>query len=191
MSDARLEKAGLAETATGVDTRHWRALAWLACAAILVHNTEELGTMAATYQRVRPLFERVGVPGAQDTSMVGFQVINVTVSLLAVGLTLAGTLRSAHRPDGRPLLPALVCATMLLNAFVPHIPAAIICGGYASGAVSAVLLLVPACGGLLWYLNRGQMIDKRMLVRLLAVGVGLIALILPLSLTVVGYIVRA
>lgn len=173
--------------AAGADTRRWRALAWLVWVAIMIHDTEELVTMAATYRRLSPMIERVGMT-EQVTAMGGFRVINVGVSLLALALTAAGTARTAARPAGRPLLPALVAATMLLNVVVPHVPATIVTGGYTSGVISAVLLVAPTCGGLLWYLHRGQMLEKRVLVRLLAMGIGLIALALPLSLTVAGYV---
>jgi hypothetical protein len=162
-------------------TTAWRGFAWLVCLATLVHNTEELATMPSFYQqRMGPLLSKVDITVA--TAVNGFRIVNIAVSVLAIALTAVGTVRR------KPLLPALVAMTMLINVVLPHVPTAIAVRGYAPGVVTAVLVIAPVCGGFLWHLHRHAMLPAKALWGLAAASLGLIVLVLPPSLLLGSYL---
>jgi hypothetical protein len=74
-----------------------------------------------------------------------FQAATALVTLAGLVLTVVAVRRS------RPGLVTLLAAVMLVNVVVPHVPLALISGGYAPGVVTAVLLNLPV--DLLWLLR--------------------------------------
>lgn len=107
-----------------------RLLAWALFAAFAAHNAEEALTMGAFLDHVGAAF-----------LLTPFLVAVTAVTALGLVLVVAGT-------RGRPARWArdglrILAAVMVVNAFVPHIPVAVLSGGYAPGVVTSVLLNVP------------------------------------------------
>lgn len=112
----------------------------LLLAAVCAHNGEE----ALTYAHFRPRAE------ALMAKLGGHDVVLLVAStfylmLAAVTLAAAIALASADRlPLHRRALPGIVIAGILLaNVVIPHVPAAILLGGYAPGVVTALLVNLP------------------------------------------------
>ena len=105
-----------------------------------MHNAEE----AIAYPHYRAaagvVMEKL-VGGATVPSVLAFHGALVLVSLVLV----AGLGWSASRSDNpfAMLITRVVALIMLLNVFVPHIPAAILLGGYAPGIVTALAINAP------------------------------------------------
>jgi len=112
-------------------------------AAFLLHNGEE----ALTYARVRPATE--ALTGFDLPAPSPFWAALVIVTIVGGAVLLwAGT-----GPDtaARRRALRLGAAILLLNVLVPHLPAAVLLGGYAPGVVTAVLVNLPLS---LWVLRR-------------------------------------
>ena len=77
-----------------------------------------------------------------------FRSLNWAVSGAATAAVVLGVRR------GRPALPGVVAAAMLVNVGVPHVPAAVRARGYAPGVVTAVTLVLTASGRYLWECHR-------------------------------------
>ncbi|GGJ89680.1 hypothetical protein GCM10010123_19320 [Pilimelia anulata] len=110
--------------------------AWLLLAAFAVHNTEEALTAPRYFDRMRG---ELPIPWP---SAGAFQLATVTVTFVAL-LATAIAVRRQHTA----YVTALAWI-MLANTVVPHVPLAILSGGYAPGLITALLLNLPA--GLLW-----------------------------------------
>lgn len=116
----------------------WLPVALLVC--FLVHNSEEALTYGRYRERSAALLNRLmGVPGVP--SEAAFHLALMLVSLLAAVAMVVVIARPAA-PLARSVTIALA-AVMLVNVAVPHVPAALLLGGYAPGVVTAVLLNLP------------------------------------------------
>jgi hypothetical protein len=104
-----------------------------------VHNLEEALTAPAFFSDLPP-----GLP-IPWPSAAAFQIATAVVTLIGLALILFATRTDKTWPV------TLLAAVMLINVAIPHIPAAILNGGYAPGVVTAVLLNLPV--DLLWLID--------------------------------------
>lgn len=117
------------------DTRR-RAAAGLLAAALTLHDLEE----ALGYPLTRPVLLR-SWPAAPPVEAFWAALAVVT------GVGVAAAAWAAYGPSSpvkRGVLRA-IAAILLINVLVPHVPAAVILGGYAPGVVTAVAVNLPLC----------------------------------------------
>jgi hypothetical protein len=122
----------MAATSTGLS---FHLLQWLFPIAATVHNIEEAiwmpGFMAT---------HGTELPWSVDPGQFRFALVVLTAA--AWMITFLG-----WRTGPQSIWTYLECGyivTMLINVFVPHIPAAILFHGYAPGVVTTVLVNLPA-----------------------------------------------
>lgn len=115
--------------------------------AVLVHNAEE----GVSYPFSRPeamQLARLTWPAVQFPTVIEFQMALVLLTA-AVGAVLAWAANTRREPQGWLALK-LLASVFLANVIVPHVPAAILLGGYAPGVITAVAINLPLS---LWILN--------------------------------------
>ena len=117
--------------------------------AFLLHSAEE----AVTYGTFRPasqaLLRSIFSPAYTAPTVTEFHVALALVSIFAAVLMLWAW-GNAPRRAARNLQRVLAWI-MLANVLIPHIPAAVLMGGYAPGVLTAMLVNLPAAG---WALIR-------------------------------------
>lgn len=91
--------------------------------------------------------------GLGEHLLAPFLVAVTAVTILGLVLAVLGTGRTPKpwAQDGLRILAWI----LLLNVVAPHVPAAILAGGYAPGVVTALLLNLPAAVWLL-RVSRGE-----------------------------------
>ena len=112
----------------------FRQLQWLFPIALTLHNVEEgiwLPAFAAAH--------RTQVPWTFTPN--GFRIALVVLTAAAWIITMVGW-RTGPQSLGTYLEFGYII-TVLVNVLVPHVPAAIIFGGYAPGVVTAVVVNLP------------------------------------------------
>jgi hypothetical protein len=115
--------------------------------AALVHNAEE----GVGYPFSRPEAMQLAQstwPAAQFPTVIEFQMALV-IFTAAVGAVLAWAANTRREPQGWLALK-LLAWVFLANVIVPHVPAAILLGGYAPGVITAVAINLPLS---LWILQ--------------------------------------
>ena len=154
----------------------WRRRAWQVLAVTVLHNLEELCTVrAALAQRpAATLLARWDV--TPDRAWSAFRLLNWSVSGAATAAVVVGV------RHGRPELPGITAATMLVNVAAPHIPAAVHARGYAPGVITAVTLVLPLTSNYLLQAHRQGVLTRPDLVRCLQAGLALVALGVPIGL---------
>jgi hypothetical protein len=126
-----------------LDRLSYRSLQWLVAAFALLHNLEEALMMPGYVPLVRARLSGIA-PAALLTAaghlswfygaLVAATIVPALVVLIAVT---------------RPMTRATVYAVMfvqslfLVNVIVPHVPAALLLGGYVPGVVTAVGVQLP------------------------------------------------
>jgi hypothetical protein len=119
------------------------SLQWLVFALLALHNLEEALTMRAYFPRISELL-RANAPASLVSAMPTLAEFYAALA----GATIFPLILVMVATTGRPsklkyYLVALVQAQVLLNVFVPHVPAAFALGGYAPGLLTAVLVNLP------------------------------------------------
>ena len=127
-----------------LDTLSYRSLQWLVIIFLALHNLEEAVTMKAYFTSINDLLRNVGVPAnllASRPTLAQFHLalIGATIFPLII-VIIANTGRPARF---KPYLVAMIQAMLLVNVFVPHVPAALALGGYAPGVLTAVFINLP------------------------------------------------
>jgi hypothetical protein len=126
-----------------IDRTSYRVLQWLVFACFALHNLEEGLTVASYLPRAREILSQYLSPDLviklPRTDQFYYSLIGVT--LLPLVLTVIAT--TGNPSPFKPYLVAGIAAVMLLNVFVPHLPAAFLLGGYAPGLFTAVGLNLP------------------------------------------------
>ncbi len=150
--------------------------------AVLVHNGEEWVYMPAWMQR-----HADRLPWVVTAKQIHFGLIVLTIAAFAV------TWLSARR--GKQSLWAYLffgcIIAMLVNVFVPHVPASILFWGYTAGVIAAVLVNLPVMSGLAIAAARAGWVSGRAaLVFAGAVPVGTAASI-PMLFWVGGWIMKS
>lgn len=125
-----------------IDTIPYRALQWAVAGFALLHNLEEGLTMPSFALLARERLSGLVPPAVlamtgHVSSFYGALVFATIVPLLVV--IVAGIWR--NRATAWAVL--LVQSVFLVNVFVPHVPAAVMLGGYAPGVVTAVVIQLP------------------------------------------------
>lgn len=153
-----------------------RTLSWTLFAAFCLHNAEEALTMQASRGRLVALLAKLShvagpraLPASDD-----FYVALIAVTVLGAAITWMVT--RGESKAWQSYLLAAFAATILLNVFIPHVPASLLALGYTPGVASALLINLPLCTLLLRRLLRDRRISK----------VGLSALLLAAPLTMQG-----
>lgn len=126
------------------DHRRGRAAALLA-GALILHDLEE----ALGYPVTRPKLVAVW-PAAPPPAALWVALAVVT----AAGLLAALWAGSGAASGAKVATLRTIAWVLLVNVLVPHVPAAVVLGGYAPGVVTAVLVNVPACVAALKLLRR-------------------------------------
>lgn len=112
----------------------------LFCASLL-HNAEEGITFAQYRPAALKLVHGVTGPNVPLPTPSVFRL-----ALLVVTVAVAGCLIWASTGNSSPAKERgirLVALMLLINVFIPHVPAALAFGGYAPGLVTAVLVNLP------------------------------------------------
>ena len=120
--------------------------------AFLLHNAEEAITYGSYRETSQALIRTAFFHSFSAPSTDSFHG-----ALLAVSAVGSVAMIWARLNPSRPAAAVLVRGLALLmlgNVFIPHVPAAILFGGYAPGVVTAVLLNVPIAGFVLVCLQR-------------------------------------
>ena len=115
--------------------------------AVLVHNAEE----GVAYPFSRPdamQLAQLTWPAVQFPTVIEFQIALVLLTA-AVGAVLVWAASTRREPQAWLALK-LLAAIFLANVIVPHVPAAILLGGYAPGVITAVAINLPLS---LWILK--------------------------------------
>lgn len=112
--------------------------------AFMLHNLEEALTFGTYRESAQTVIRQIVFPHYSAPSVDAFLTALAVVSLFAV-LLMAWATRNPSSGLALVLVRGLACI-MLLNVALPHIPAAILFGGYAPGVITAVLVNLPvAC----------------------------------------------
>jgi len=109
--------------------------------AFLVHNVEEALTYGRYRARAEMLIHRLVGNEIPVPAEATFHLALLVVSTLATVVVVLAIAR-----PGSPMSPRASIALaliMLINVLIPHVPAAILMGGYAPGVATAVLLNLP------------------------------------------------
>jgi len=163
-----------------LDRVPYRNLQWLPFCCLLLHNAEEAWTFAAYRQPSEDLlreFMPARVP-AHLPSVAQFRTALVVATLVPFVLTFIAT--RAPATALKNYLVAMLAAILLVNVFLPHLPAAIAMGGYSPGVVTAVLLNLPACAYFLFRSLREKRISRKGLAALFVAAIVALVLGLPL-----------
>lgn len=127
-----------------------RLAAGLLFAALAVHNLEE----GLAYPVMRSEVARLA--GHLWPALVPPQPAAFQEALGGLTLAMAGLLAwSAVTRDERAgwLVVRLTAAVLLVNVLAPHLPAAILLGGYAPGVATSLVFNLPLS---IWILRRGR-----------------------------------
>lgn len=154
----------------------WRRQAWQLVAVTVLHNLEELLTVRAALAQPPMADLLARWECSSDRAWSAFRLLNWAVSGAAATAVVVGV----HQ--GRPTLPGITAATMLVNVAVPHVPAAVRAGGYAPGVVTAVMVVLPVTSRHLLQSYRQGLLSRRELSQCLLVGLALMVLGVPIGL---------
>ena len=116
---------------------------------MLLHNLEEGVAYSATRAGATRLVSRVW-PDIRLPTPGAFQAALLLLTIGAGAIVLWAGM--AKRQQAGWLVMRITAAVLLVNVFVPHVPAAIALGGYAPGLVTALTINLPLS---LWILLRG------------------------------------
>ena len=113
------------------------------------------------------------VPGPQE-----FYIALIGATLIPLIMTAVATTGSRTRL--KKYLSPLLAVTLLLNVFIPHVPAAVALGGYSPGVITAVLVNLPFS---ICFLERSMhegVVSRRGIVILMGIGLLILGLVIPL-----------
>lgn len=126
-----------------LDNLTYRTLQWLVFLFLALHNLEEAVTLKSYFAEINALLK-----GSVPASLLASRPTPAQFYIALVGATIFPLLIVAFATTGKPTrtkdyLVAILQALLLVNVFVPHMPAAVALGGYAPGVVTAVLINLP------------------------------------------------
>jgi hypothetical protein len=164
------------------DRFSYKSLAWTLFAALALHNLEEgLAVKAMAPEIARLLAQHLPALAAVWRPEAFYRSLAAATLLPLAGVVYATTGRPSA---GKEALLAVLAAVLLLNVFVPHVPAAVVLGGYAPGVATAVLLNLPVSALFL----RRAVREGRVSRRAVAVCLGLALLVLALAVPLLLYL---
>jgi hypothetical protein len=158
----------------------YRSLQWLVFLCVALHNLEEGVAAKAYFPKVKDLLrERVPATMLASIPRVGqFYIALAGATLLPLVLTVIATIGKPTRLKSS--LVAVIAMGLLLNVFIPHVPAAVALGGYAPGVATAVLVNLPFS---IYFLRRSLReghVDRRGLAVIAAIALTILVLGVPL-----------
>lgn len=112
--------------------------------AFLLHNLEEALTFSAFRGAAETVLRKLTSSEFSIPSQNSFLSALAVVSLIAA-LAMAWAILQPSRRSAFVLVQGLAWI-MLINVFVPHVPASILLGGYAPGVITAVFVNLPIAG---------------------------------------------
>lgn len=126
-----------------LDNLSYRSLQWMVFVFLTLHNLEEAVTARAYLPKINAL-----LAGLAPTGLIAPLPTPGQFYLALAGATIFPLLIIIVAAMGRPnrikvYMVAVMQAMLLVNVFVPHVPAAIALGGYAPGVLTAVLVNLP------------------------------------------------
>lgn len=158
-----------------IDRMPYRVLQWLVFVCAAIHNLEEGLTAARYLPRAREMLSQylspdllIKIPGTEQ-----FYYSLIVATLLPLALTVFAT--TGNPSQIKPYLVAGIAAVLLLNVFVPHLPAAILFSGYAPGLITAVAVNLPFS---IYFLSRSLReghITRAGLVMLMIIAAGILS----------------
>lgn len=158
----------------------YKTLQWLLWVCVAAHNLEEGLTAEAYFPKVEALLAD-RVPASVVELMPTLQVFYIgLIAATLVPLIMTVMATTGGRTPVKKYLSPLLAVTLLLNVFIPHVPAAIALGGYAPGVATAVFVNLPFS---IYFLQRSmhkRVIDRRGIANLAAIGILLLVLGVPL-----------
>lgn len=141
----------------------------------IIHNFEEALTMAEWSQKI-PEFIHPVVTGVQF-------IVAVTI-LSVIGIIV--TVLAKYMFDGKYFVN-IMCgfsAILFMNAFFPHIIAAIYFKMYAPGVLTSMFLYLPFCSFVFYNVLRNNIIGKKNFILSFVIGIALGVLLAKLSLII-------
>lgn len=137
--------------AEATDDRARRRAAGVLLAATLAHNLEEGLAYAASRPAAAALIH-AAAPGLNPPAPDTFRAVLAALSAALIALLGWAAITPRRRAAWRVL--RAVAAVFLANVAIPHVPAAILLGGYAPGVVTAVAVNLPLCAWIVWRSGR-------------------------------------
>jgi hypothetical protein len=158
----------------------YRSLQWLVFLCVALHNLEEGLAAKAYFPKVKDLLrERVPATMLASVPSLGqFYIALAGATLLPLVLTVIATIGKPTRLKAS--LVAVIAMGLLLNVFIPHVPAAVALGGYAPGVATAVLVNLPFSIYFLRRSLREGYVDRRGVVVTGAIALTILVLGVPL-----------
>lgn len=129
------------KTDVALDWRSRPALSALLFGAFCLHNAEEALTFARYRQAGEVAARKLFGAGVAFPDTATFQAALLTVTFAIAACLFWVATGPSDRVKWRLL--RLFAAILLVNVFVPHIPAAIALGGYAPGLLTAMFVNLP------------------------------------------------
>jgi hypothetical protein len=126
-----------------LDNLSYRSLQWLVCLFLALHNLEEGVTARAYFPKIDALLDE-RVPAsllALRPTLTGFYIALAGATIFP--LVIIAIAATGKPTRSKAYLVAMVQAMLLVNVFIPHVPAAVALGGYAPGVLTAVLVNLP------------------------------------------------
>ena len=120
-------------------------------AAFALHNLEEAIAYRVMHGEIQALLAAWDIPW-WSPSPRQFSLTLITLTL-AIAVLVAWAARGAAAHSKVRIL-RILAAVLLINIAVPHVPAALILGGYAPGLLSALAVNLPVGLAALWLLRR-------------------------------------
>jgi hypothetical protein len=112
---------------------------WAAPVVFLIHDAEEITTVAPWLQAHRALLPAI----VQPLTRVTTAQFALAVGVLFVAVCLAAAHGASRARHGARSVPFLLTSGALVANGLTHVMQAIFVGGYTPGVVTAVLLVIP------------------------------------------------
>jgi hypothetical protein len=159
----------------------YRSLQRLFVLVVALHNLEEGVAVPAFLPRLRAHLQQIAAlrdvaPPTAERMYVALAVVTLVPALL-VGWATTGRDSVLKRE-----IVAVLVAALLWNVVLPHVPAAIIFGGYAPGVLTAVAINLPFAVYFFRRSARERMLTRRQIGMALLIGLLLLMVAPPLLL---------
>lgn len=166
----------------------YSVLSWLLVPAIALHNFEEWLTLSQYGDVGITLAHRLGVSVAPPPGSV-FTTALLLVTIVPATLIISGSAGAPSRL--KTWLVCFVASIYLANVFLPHIPAALVTGGYVPGVVTALMINLPLCALLLRQAKRERNLSAREIGAVLGLATFSLPIFIAATLWISGLLVGA
>ena len=117
----------------------YRTLRWLLIPVIAAHNFEEWLTIPFYGEVAGAMAGRSTQPPSWTEMQIALLLVTIMPALIMIWAVLG------RQRLWKELLVCSVTGIYFANVFLPHIPAAIVTGGYTPGLLTATLVNLPFC----------------------------------------------